>query len=231
MYCMFWVNQQFDPQTFLAPKKGCNLMIEPCYRMNELTPYFVVSSDCCSHCLTFQLFKLVWDKLLNLTCADFLLHKTCLTSPKLMSGNSPIFHKLPEIILGAIQPLIHEKNQKVPQLPLPQARLVIKSSKNGPWNHKFYSMWELERFLQFLNHSSFIIWTWLRLMVLKIVSVDSLPTFLCPKISQSRAQIDFWEELATSQCLLGVLLCYVVYDVLSSCRIILFLFLSNDDTL
>ena len=79
------------------------------------------------------------------------------------------------------------------QLSLPHARLVNKSGKNGPWNNEFYSMWKQERFLQFLNHSIFNIWR-LRLVVLKIVSVDSFPTFLCPKISPSRAQIDFREN-------------------------------------
>ena len=99
---MYVVNQQFDLQIFLVAKKGCKLTIGSCYRIDKPTPCSVVSSNfCCRHPIL-QLFQFVWEKLLNLIYADFLLRKICLTFPKLMSGNSSIFYEMPEIMLGVI---------------------------------------------------------------------------------------------------------------------------------
>ena len=49
--------------------------------------------------------------------------------------------------------------------------------------------------LQFLDPLTFIIWTWLKPLSLKIVSVDPFHIFLCPNLSLSTPQIDHPEEL------------------------------------
>ena len=49
--------------------------------------------------------------------------------------------------------------------------------------------------LQVLNPPDFIIWTWLRVLGLRMVSVDQLSTFSHPNMCPSRHQINISEEL------------------------------------
>ena len=146
-YCLFGVNKIFDLQMFLIPKIWCNLEIwesystkgNPLYTVSfwnlQTLPFFGVKS------CKVQLFSL-YEKSCNIWLVQCFLRKNCLTFPKLISGKLAIFHELPEAFLGGIWPLVSKKDQK---MPLIQATLVIKSTKNVLWNHGFCSMWGLER--------------------------------------------------------------------------------------